>query len=101
MVGVESDAKLERSRRGPYKVGKPPKSTYYDKWGPSGSWTMAAKGTPKLESFFNQEAEGNWGAAKRYARNNCNYTWSRLQETVHALDSVDLKTIRRFAQKMW
>ena len=63
---------------------------------------MAAKGTPKLESFFNQEAEGNWGAAKRYARNNCNYTWSELQETVpRALDSVDLITIRRFARKTW
>ena len=53
------DAKLEKSRYGPYKVGKTLKSTYYDKWGPSGSWMMAAKGTPKLESFFNQKAEGN------------------------------------------
>jgi len=26
--------------------------------------------------------ERYWGAAKRYARNNCNYTWSGLQETV-------------------
>ena len=53
------DAKLEKSRHGPYKVGKTLKSTCYDKWGLSGSWTMAAKGTPKLESFFNQKAEGN------------------------------------------
>ena len=28
---------------------------YADKWGPSGTWTKAAKGTPKLESFFNQQ----------------------------------------------
>lgn len=49
------DAKLEREKRGPYKTGKIPKSTYYDKWGPSGTWTKAAKGTPKLESFFNQQ----------------------------------------------
>jgi hypothetical protein len=52
------DANLEKSSRGPYKVGKMPKSTYYDKWGPSGSWTAAAKGVPKLENFFSQ-AEGN------------------------------------------
>ena len=46
--------------------------------------------------------ERYWGAAKRYARNNCNYTWSGLQETVpRALDSVDLITIRRFARKTW
>ena len=45
--------------------------------------------------------ERYWGAAKRFARNNCN-TWSGLQETVpRALDSVSLITIRRFAQKMW
>ncbi len=30
------DAKLEIEKRGPYKVGKTPKSTYYDKWRPSG-----------------------------------------------------------------
>ena len=51
------DANLEKNSRGPYKVGKTPKSTYYDKWGPSGSWTAAAKGVPKLD-FFSQ-AEGN------------------------------------------
>ena len=46
--------------------------------------------------------EHYWGAAKRYARNNCNYTWSGLQETVpRALDSVDLITTRRFMQKTW
>ena len=77
---------------------KTPKSTYYDKWGPSDSWTMAAS---KIRELFNQEAEGNWGAAKRYARNNCNYTWSGLQETVRALHSIDLITIRRFARKTW
>ena len=54
-----ADASLEKSRRGPYNIGKTPKSTYYDKWGPSGSWTAAAKGSPKLERFFNQAAAEN------------------------------------------
>ena len=46
--------------------------------------------------------ERYWGAAKRFARNNCNYTWHGLQETVpRALDSFNLITIRRFARKMW
>ncbi len=51
------DAKLEIEKRDPYKVGKTPKSTYYDKWEPSGLWTKAAKGTQKLESFFNLQDE--------------------------------------------
>ena len=54
-----ADASLEKSGRGPYNMGKTPKSTYYDKWGPSGSWTAAAKGSPKLERFFNQAAAEN------------------------------------------
>ncbi|CAG8674300.1 14307_t:CDS:2 [Funneliformis caledonium] len=31
------NAKLEKKKCGPYKVDKTPKSTYYDKWGPSDS----------------------------------------------------------------
>ncbi len=38
------NAKLEKEKYGPYKVDKTSKSTYYDKWGPSDSWTEAVKG---------------------------------------------------------
>ena len=41
-----------------------------------------------------------WGAAKRYARENCNYTWKGLEKTVPlALDSVSLNSIRKFERK--
>ena len=39
-------------KRGPYKIGKIPKSTYYDKYGPNGMLTKAAAGTKKITKFF-------------------------------------------------
>ena len=43
-----------------------------------------------------------WGAAKHYACDNCNYTWTGLQKIVpEALDSVPLITLRRYARKSW
>lgn len=36
---------------------------------------------------------------KRYAQENCKYTFSELEETVLELESVDLKTIQRFAMR--
>ena len=46
--------------------------------------------------------EQYWGAAKRYARDKCDYSWVGLQNTVPiALESVNTVTIRRFARKTW
>ena len=39
-----------------------------------------------------------WGAAKRYARNNCDYSFKSLERTVSkALNSVSLEQIRQYA----
>ena len=46
--------------------------------------------------------ERYWGAARRYARDKCDYLWVGLQNTVPiALESVNTVTIRRFARKTW
>ncbi|CAB4430336.1 unnamed protein product [Rhizophagus irregularis] len=41
-----------KNKAGPYKIGKIPKSTYYDKYGPNGILTKAAVGTEKITNFF-------------------------------------------------
>lgn len=43
-----------------------------------------------------------WGAAKRYTRNNCDYSFKGLEKIVpEALNSISLETIRCFARKTW
>ena len=51
--------KVDKSigKRDLYMTGKLPKSTYYDKYGPNGSFTKAAKGTAKITSFWNNPAQ--------------------------------------------
>ena len=48
----KNDNELENTKRRPYKIGKTPKSTHYNKYGPTGSFTKAAAGTKKITSFF-------------------------------------------------
>ncbi|CAB4429570.1 unnamed protein product [Rhizophagus irregularis] len=48
----KNDNQLEKMKRGPYKTGKTPKSTYYDKYGPNGTLTKVAASTEKITNFF-------------------------------------------------
>ena len=43
-----------------------------------------------------------WGAIKRYLRENCDYTFTTLQENLPvALESVMVETIRKWEHRMW
>ena len=46
--------------------------------------------------------EWYWGAAKRFAWENCNYSWAGLKQIVpRSLESVNLITIQKFARYSW
>ncbi|CAG8507036.1 16297_t:CDS:2 [Dentiscutata erythropus] len=48
----KNDSQFEKTKQGPYMKSKTPKSTYYDKYRPTGIFTKAAVGTKKITSFF-------------------------------------------------
>ena len=54
---------------------------------------------PKFHCELNY-IEYYWAALKKYTRDNCKYSFLELEKTVYeAMDSVSLKTIRRFAER--
>src|SRR5258705_13237076 len=54
---------------------------------------------PKFHCELNY-IEYYWASLKRYTRENCKYSFSELEATVFAaMNSVELKTIRRFADR--
>src|SRR6266498_245972 len=48
----KDNAILNKQKRGPYLVGLMKKSTYYDKWGPNGTYTVAASNTKNITEYF-------------------------------------------------
>ncbi|ORZ29426.1 hypothetical protein BCR44DRAFT_1385169, partial [Catenaria anguillulae PL171] len=55
--------------------------------------------TPKFHPELNP-IERKWGAAKRFARDNCSYSLTALRAVIpQALDSVRLYLSRRFHEK--
>ncbi len=49
------NAHLKQKKREPYLTGTIKKLTYFDKYGPSGSFTRAAKGTVNILIFINKQ----------------------------------------------
>src|SRR5437868_14643325 len=50
-----NNACLEQKKCGPYLTGATKKSTYFDKYEPSGSFTKAAKGTMNILTLINKQ----------------------------------------------
>ncbi|CAI2193277.1 3288_t:CDS:2, partial [Funneliformis geosporum] len=69
----------EKQKRGPYLVGSTKKSTYYDKWGPNGIYTVAASNTKNITDYFS------------FATKDSNYTLlSDIgDEILEGLDNID------------
>ena len=69
------NAHLETKKRGPYLTRKMKKSTYFDKYGPSGSFTKAAKGTAKITTYLNKPTPDDFTEVLNDAENE---GWDKL-----------------------
>ena len=69
------NAHLETKKRGPYLTGKTKKSIYFDKYGPSGSFTKAAKGTAKITTYLNKSTSDDFTEVLDDAENE---GWNKL-----------------------
>ncbi|CAG8768508.1 9615_t:CDS:1, partial [Funneliformis caledonium] len=55
----KDNAVLNKRKRGPYLAGPIKKSTYYDKWGPNGTFTIAASNTKDITGYFFSTKDSN------------------------------------------
>ncbi|CAG8771624.1 7277_t:CDS:2, partial [Rhizophagus irregularis] len=75
-----------------------------EKWPPGGLILVCKECKEKIQDISRTTccARRVLGAAKRYSRENCDYSREGLQKIVpESLNSVNLTTIRKFSRKCW